>query len=129
VASEYIIKNTNMVTLPNPRSGNGNRYQYWFTSGTQVPGVGTVQDGCGSGPITLTEVYVQEPSGSLSAGAVAPDTNGWRTCDSVWDSSAAWLSFPRSPQILGVVRNGSPPAGDFVPVGSAGVGYVSPGYK
>jgi hypothetical protein len=45
----------------------------------------------------------------------------------VW--SPPTLSFPNSPQITGVLNEGVPPGGDFVPVGVAGTGYVSPGYQ
>jgi hypothetical protein len=47
----------------------------------------------------------------------------------VWSSSASTLSFSSSPQISGVINGGLPPGGDYVPVGKAGTGYVSPGYQ
>jgi hypothetical protein len=31
--------------------------------------------------------------------------------------------------IAGTARDGNPPSGDFVPSGTAGEGYVSPGYR
>jgi hypothetical protein len=40
---------------------------------------------------------------------------------------ARWGEQAR-PQVFGYVTEGTPPEGDFVPVGLAGVGYVSPGY-
>jgi hypothetical protein len=31
--------------------------------------------------------------------------------------------------VTGAIQLGPPPGGDFVPAGSVGVGYVSPGYR
>ena len=42
------------------------------------------------------------------------------------DGKRLWFVGSR---IGGVVRKGSPPAGDFVPAGSVGRSYVSPGYR
>lgn len=113
----YTIKNANMDTLNNPYSGNGNRYQYWLTFSTA----------CESGPISLANVYAQEPDGTLNGNSVWPDTDQPAACKSVWSAPA--LSFPASPQISGVITQGLPPGGDYVPAGVAGTGYVSPGYQ
>jgi hypothetical protein len=113
-ATEYIIKNTNLVSS----STNGrNDLLFWLTYGLD----------CNSGPITLTNVYEQNALGSLFIEAAWPDTDQPAACKSVWSSPT--LSFPSSPQISGSIRNGLPPGGDFVPIGVAGIGYISPGYS
>jgi hypothetical protein len=70
--------------------------------------------------------YTQEPDGTLSINSVWPDTNQPSSCKSVWNSSTKTLSFPTGTQITGVITAGLPSGGDFVPVGAAGIGYVSP---
>ena len=112
----YIIKNTNLNVIPNPYSGNANRYMWWLTGGTS---------GCDSGQVTLSNAYAQEPNGSLSINSVWPDTDQPSTCRSAW--SAPTVSFLNSPQITGTITAGLPPGGDFV--SGVGTGYVSPGYQ
>jgi hypothetical protein len=123
VAKLYDVRNVNIDVLPNPYSGNGNRYAYWFTGGTN----GGVEDGCGSGPIKLINVYGNEPNRTMSVNSAWPDTDQPSSCASSW--SARTLSFRHSPHISGVLTEGTPAGGDFVPLGVAGVRYVSPGYK
>jgi hypothetical protein len=112
----YNIKNVNMDVLNNPYSGNNNRYMWWLTYNTA----------CNSGPVSLSNDYTQEPNGTMSVNSVWPDTDQPTACKSVWSSPV--LSFPNSPQVSGVLTEGLPPGGDYVPVGTAGIGYVSPGY-
>ena len=40
-------------------------------------------------------------------------------------SRATWPSM----DVSGSMQLGTPPGGDFVPAGSVGVGYTSPGYQ
>lgn len=119
VQPTYDIRNVNMDVTRNPYSGNHNRYVWWLTYGLA----------CNSGPISLTNDYAQEWDGTMSINAVWPDTNQPASCESVW--SPPTLSFPNSSQISGVLTEGLPPVGDYVPGGgtSAGTGYKSPGYK
>ena len=117
LAAEYVIKNANIDVLGNPYLGTDNRYAWWLTGGI---------DGCLSGPIVLSNVYAEEPDGTLQMDSVWPDTDRPDACPSVW--AAPTLSFPKSPQISGVVTAGRPPGGDYVPEGVAGITYVSPGY-
>jgi chitodextrinase len=113
-AAGYDIRNTNLVSS----STNGrNDYLFWLTDGLA----------CNSGPISLRNVYAQDALGKLSIEAAWPDTDQPAACTSLWNGST--LSFPSSPQITGVIANGRPPSGDFVPIGVAGIGYVSPGYQ
>jgi hypothetical protein len=111
-ATEYLIKNTNITSL----SSGGNDYLFWLTYNLA----------CNSGPITLQNVWGKEPSGTLTH-AAWPDVDQPAACESVWNGST--LSFPQDPQIHGSISDGLPPGGDFVPVGDAGINYVSPGYQ
>jgi hypothetical protein len=43
--------------------------------------------------------------------------------------SATWPTLESQGWVTGDMRLGAPPAGDFVPDGSVGLGYVSPGYQ
>jgi hypothetical protein len=97
-------------------SGNTNLY----TDGTN----GFYVDGYASRPWPSQVLWPQNASTGTDADgtyAYYPSLNGsgssgqmWRK----WDGSAN-----------GQIRKGVPPLGDFVPTGSVGVGYVSPGYQ
>lgn len=115
---EIIMKNVNIHVTPNPYLGDGNRYIAWLT----------FQHECNSGPVVLENFYADQPDGDLHRSAW-PDTNQPELCKSVWNPKTKQLSFPSSPQIHGVINFGVPPGGDFVPIGQAGLGYVSPGYR
>jgi hypothetical protein len=110
-AKLYDIRNVNMVAL-----GGSQRYMFWLTYNLD----------CNSGPINLTNVWANEPDGTLNYSSW-PDVDQPSACKSVWNGST--LSFPSSPQIHGTISEGTPPGGDFVPVGAAGIGYTSPGYQ
>ena len=99
------------------------RYLLWFRPNQQ------------SGQVTLEDVWVSVPA-SRAGGigrAVWPDVNGRdpsraivsRESDGV--RSVSWPSGMR-PAVVGQVKEGVPPGGDFVPQGAVGVGYRSPGY-
>ena len=72
IAVFVILKNTNINFL-----GATNGYVFWLTYNL----------GCYSGPITLTNVYAQEPDGTLSINSVWPDTNQPCCCVSAWNGS------------------------------------------
>jgi hypothetical protein len=112
------FRNVNINVLPNPHLGNSNRYAWWFTHGTS---------GCVSYPIELTNVYTQEPDGTLRLNSVWPDTNQPAGCTAIYrDSAATW---PTLPTLTGWITSGLPPGGDFVPAGTAGIKYTSLGYQ
>jgi hypothetical protein len=126
------IRDVNIDVLPNPHTGNVNRYALWLTYG---------DDSCVAAPTTLQNVYIDEPDGTLARNSVWPDTDRPLGCPSVWLPEAGAVSFPHVPNLPGVeppgtlssaitgeVRAGAPPGGDFVPAASVGLGYVSPGY-
>jgi hypothetical protein len=114
------FKNVNINVFANPSLGNGNRYVWWFTYGLKS---------CVSYPITLSNVYVQEPSGSLATGSVWPDPANTYPAGCLGLYPGGYVTWPTLTTLNGVVMSGLPPGGDYVPVGSAGVGYVSPGYQ
>lgn len=110
------IERTNIQSIGTQIWGahNTGGYIYWPCNDTP----------CTNGALTsLNQVYLQPRPGNLFV-------------NTVWASSvklatplgaAATLSFPGLPMI-GVVTLGPPATGDFVPVGVAGLKYVSPGY-
>jgi hypothetical protein len=103
------------------------RPQISGTSGGHMVWVG--DDSCGQlSPYSFSEVYVRpRPDRTLG--------------DSIWPTSGAdastcpaqllngFASWPLFPAITGGVSLGPPPGGEFVPVGAAGLYYVSPGYQ
>jgi hypothetical protein len=80
---------------------------------------------CNAYPLTLDNVYIAGRSGRSFGTSVwpTPDTSG---CGAVVSGGVA--SWPGYTSLSGGVRDGRPPAGDFVPAGSVGLGYASPGY-
>ena len=94
-------------------------YMLWFASSTWD--IGNVY------PLTLSNFYITPlPGKTLDDGFVRPDTNGPPGCEGVYDGTK--MSWPTLPQVNGVVHEGPPPGGEFVPAGVAGLNYVSPGY-
>jgi hypothetical protein len=77
-------------------------------------------------PLQLQDVYVQGRSGRSFGQSIWPSVSH-PTCPSVIkDGVATW---PSNPSLTGGVHEGSPVGGDFVPAGSVGLGYASPGYR
>ena len=114
------FKNVNINVFANPGSGNGNRYAWWFTYSDKS---------CVSYPITLSNVYVSEPSGTLAYNSVWPDPANSYPSACLGVFPGGYVYWPTLTTLTGSVTSGLPPGGDFVPVGVAGVGYVSPGYQ
>ena len=80
---------------------------------------------CNAYPLTLDNVYIAGRSDRSFGTSVwpQPDTSG---CPAT--ISAGVASWPGYSSLIGSVRDGLPASGDFVPAGSVGLGYVSPGY-
>jgi hypothetical protein len=114
------FKNVNINVFANPSSGNGNRYAAWFTYAT---------NSCVSYPIILSNFYVQEPGGTLAYNSVWPDPANSYPSACLGLYPGGYVYWPNLTSLSGSVTNGLPPGGDFVPAGTAGVGYVSPGYQ
>jgi hypothetical protein len=74
--------------------------------------------------------YIQ-PAQNRSLGySVWPDDNSAAPIKAVVAADGQSVSWPYyTAKIEGRVRLGPPPGGDFVPAGSVGIGYVSPGYQ
>lgn len=82
-------------------------------------------------PMSLTAFYLVPLTGRTVGNSVWPGTDDTNfpveyRAFRRRDRSIAW---PPAAHIKGVVRPGSPPHGDFVPPGVAGLRYVSPGYE
>ncbi len=111
------FKNVNIDVFSNP-SDRGNQYAWWFTYGASS---------CLGYPVTLIGDYASEPGQSLAHGAVWPDPANGRACGALYSRGA--VSWKGVGTINGIVRNGRPARGDFVPAGTAGIHYRSPGYR
>jgi hypothetical protein len=90
----------------------------WLTSGAS---------GCAAYPVRLKQVYVEPRSDLSLGGSVWPERRRPAGCAA--RVTAGTASWPRLPSVEGVVRSGSPAGGPYVPFGTAGGDYVSPGYR
>ena len=90
----------------------------WVTSGTET---------CRTYPLELRGVFLEPRRGLTLGQSVWPQAGRPRRCQArVRKDAATW---PRLDRVEGEVRGGSPPDGAFVPTGSVGSDYVSPGYR
>jgi hypothetical protein len=81
---------------------------------------------CGDGfPLALDNVYVAGRAGRQLGQSVWP-TPGDSGCPA--QISGGRATWPGNPNLSGGVLEGRPASGDFVPAGSVGLGYTSPGY-
>jgi hypothetical protein len=83
-----------------------------------------------SSPVTLNDFYGDPPSGPLQRFMWPSDympASGCASTASADGQSAYWPAL--SGLVDGDMQLGPPPGGDFVPAGSVGVGYTSPGYQ
>ena len=110
------IHDTNIIGLPTAR------YLLWFSL-----------DGH-EDTVSLKNVWLEVPS-QRSGGigrAVWPDVNGDfpHRAESINYAGTSAIIWPEemTPQILGHVTQGSPPAGNFVNADFVGTNYISPGY-
>jgi hypothetical protein len=113
------ICRSNFTKVPNP--SNPVTYMLWFNDCTQAPY-----------SVTLDQVYVSLPSGQdIPTDGVWPKKGSVGTASTLngkpigaVDDGAGNASWPPVMQISGTVYAGPPPAGDFVPAGSVGIGYA-----
>jgi hypothetical protein len=90
----------------------------WVTSGTET---------CRTYPLELRGVFLEPRRGLTLGQSVWPQVGRPRRCQArVRKNAATW---PRLDRVEGEVRGGSPADGAFVPTGSVGSDYVSPGYR
>ena len=115
------ISRANLVCIhpqiDGPRNNGG--YMLWFSS--HGGGADTTY------PLILDEVYIQPRAGRTLGGSVWPPT-GFAQCPAVIAADDSVATWPSLPKVKGCIKKGPPPHGDFVPVGVAGLNYVSPGY-
>jgi hypothetical protein len=81
---------------------------------------------CNGYPLALEEVYVAGRDGYGFGNSIWPSQKDAHCPAVIRDGVAAWPAYT---SLSGTVRDGRPASGDFVPAGSVGVGYVSPGYR
>jgi hypothetical protein len=81
---------------------------------------------CNAYPLTLDNVYIAGRSGRSFDTSIWPTPN---TSGCPATVSAGVASWPGYTSLSGTVRDGRPSSGDFVPAGSVGLGYASPGYR
>jgi hypothetical protein len=111
-----IIKNINLRFLPNVH--HPVTYLLWMRDSEDSPKLY---------PVSLESVYLEPRSGqTVSAHAVFPSARSTKYPAVEVDGRVSW---PVGSLISGSVLSGTPPSGDFVPEGSAGTSYVSPGYR
>jgi len=110
----FTIQNTNLWYQTVSGGVNDGGYMLWLDDCSLIV------------PTTLTNVYVV-PKSTLSLGkSVWPDVqNG--SCPAQFANNQ--ITWPSLPKISGAVKLGPPPAGDYVPAGTVGLNYVSPGYQ
>ena len=79
-------------------------------------------------PVSIKNMWITTAPSRKLAWSVWPDKNHPLPTQAILydDGSVGWT--PKT-NITGVVFPGSPPDGEFVPAGSVGVDYVSPGYN
>jgi hypothetical protein len=77
--------------------------------------------------LTMSNVWVK-PGGNSLANSVWPDVDAGGSDTAMIDGVTSTVSWPASSYIHGAINGGTPATGDFVPAGTAGTGYVSPGY-
>jgi hypothetical protein len=111
--SSIMIQDTNIDVTSNPYSDKGNGYTWWLTRG------------CKSGPLSLSDDYASGPPTDPTQASVWPDPRD-HICGARYSGGAvSWTEV----RIKGLIRIGTPPGGDFVPLGAAGLGYRSSGYR
>jgi hypothetical protein len=83
-----------------------------------------------SSSVVLDEFYASPPNGKLERWMWPTDYMSTAGCPSALSADGLSADWPAlRGQVSGVMHLGPPPGGDFVPAGSVGVGYVSPGYQ
>jgi hypothetical protein len=106
------LQNVDM-TFNNVAATSAGGYLLWMTTG------------CDMAPTTLSDVYIAPRKGKTLASAVWPTTSDASCPAKLAGNKATWPNLP----VTGAVTGGAPSGGSFVPAGSVGVGYISPGYQ
>ncbi len=102
-------------TLASKSHGGG--IMLWLTNGSR----------CTTTPMRLSHIYIDNETDRIPTGStVWPTTTAAVPCRAQQTGNV--VSWPGLPMIHGSVTFGAPPTGPFVPAGTVGVGYQSPGY-
>jgi hypothetical protein len=109
------VQDANIDLTFNPYRAWIHGYTWWLTLGL----------GCMSGPVFLSGDYAGGPQTDLAAARVWPDPAN-HVCGARYAGEA--FNFTER-AINGTIHSGAPPGGDFVPLGTVGLGYRSPGYR
>jgi hypothetical protein len=81
-------------------------------------------------PVTLTDFYGISPADPLQQFVWPADYMQPAGCPATTTLAGLGAYWPHLTSLVsGVINLGPPPGGDFVPAGSVGIGYTSPGYK
>jgi hypothetical protein len=113
--SSITVENTNVDAAYNPYRDEANGYTWWLTYGFT----------CISGPIVLNNDYYSGPPADPAAASIWPGPGNGQCGAQDSNGIVSWAGV----DVEGVIRNGTPAGGDFVPVGAVGLGYRSPGYQ
>ena len=110
------LSRINLSALVTPATGKWT-HQLWLA------------DGCANSyPITLDDVWCEPRPGQHLGQSVHPRSEPRSDCSPILSADGLALSWPEGTGITGQVRAGTPPGGDFVPEGIAGVDYRPLGY-
>jgi hypothetical protein len=113
--SSITVKNTNVDVTSNPYSSTGAGATWWLTYGLS----------CVSGPVSLSNAHSSQPRIDGTPPPIYPNL-GYHRCGVRYSGGA--ISWAEA-RINGSIRTEAPRGGDFVPLGAAGLGYLSPGYR
>jgi hypothetical protein len=106
------LQNVDM-SFNNSAATSSGGYLLWMTTG------------CDMAPTTLSNVYITPRSGKTLAAAVWPTPSDAGCPAKLASNKATWPTLP----VTGAVNSGPPPGGAYVPAGSVGVHYTTPGYQ
>jgi hypothetical protein len=111
-----IAQNVNFVHQANP-SQNVPRMLYM------------VDNSCGSHPasVSFTNVYFMPHSSRPFSEETLPSTTQPSNC--LADLTNGVITWPGATWVTGTIIEGTPPDGEFVPDGTVGLNYISPGYE
>ncbi|HBC89712.1 MAG TPA: hypothetical protein DCZ94_22460 [Lentisphaeria bacterium] len=99
-----------------PNSHQKTSYMIWLTK----------KDGSLAYPVSFEDVYVIPREGQTAGQTVWPHVEMPQAVAAVQNGKE--VSWPALKIIKGLVTEGTPPGGEFVPEGVAGLNYHSPGY-
>jgi hypothetical protein len=141
-----VLHDVNLFGYVNPAGWDEHTTLRAMAIGTQPPNSSCAGHRCGpanpddpvncqlAGPIVLDNVYAEPPGGPLNAFAWPTGSMSAAGCAAALSPDGTSMSWPAlsaafGGPVTGAIQLGPPPGGDFVPAGSVGVGYVSPGYR